>query len=251
MSLRYNPHSIEKKTKDWPFAQGESELKKDIARRQTEIFKGNIRLIPDIYSTELMLAPETVKEYGIDACRIATVVAQGQNISTELLESAFKWLNNFFSCFAQKSDNFSAIPWLESALQAQDHLVRRSGVHPALAAIRKAFKCSRPGSNVDDTSRSLVLSVVYPFVPITAGYLNNYPTNLFRSIKSLLECFPDLKAVRFSMQDGGWHWKVFNRKSYEQAPLECLRQVKWVRLATEKKKLKLCENEEGTKICFV
>lgn len=219
--------------------------------RQTQIYQGDIELMPDFSDVKLAADPELINEYGIDACRMATVAAMGQGLTIELLESAYKWLSNFYGSFLTESNNFSTAIWLETALQTHDHIYRRSNTHAGLALIRKAFKHSKPGSNLCQNSRDLVLSCVYPFIPVIAGFLHDYPANLFRSIKSLLQCFPEFKPVRFAMQAGGWHWKVFDRTSYEHDPINCLQQIKWVKLATGHSRIKLCETDEGTKICFV
>lgn len=252
MSARYNPHSFQKQARKWPVSVSIKDFISDLEIRTRQIWNETALEKLDSFSCELPIEREFAEEYGVDCCRLAHLEAQNLPTSQTFLDSAFKWLAKLFSqLHAPPSKTFSAKIWFEMALQAKDHILDRKMPHAGLACIKRAVKLSPPNSELADKELSLVRKCIYPFAPILAQSMENEQRDFLpENLKDLFSCFPELVMIRYSIEKGGWHWGVFQKKQFSSSPIETLLSVKWVNFAAQGKKLSLKNTSEGQLICF-
>ncbi|MDN5278196.1 MAG: hypothetical protein PWR01_2161 [Clostridiales bacterium] len=253
MTARYNPHSLQKQARKWPVSFSNDEFAEDLRFRIRQL-NGNDLPQPIGFSCDsLPVSTDLIDEYGCDCARIAYLEAQNQNVSTVLLESAFKWLAKLFDNFSRPGcQKFRSDIWFEMILQAGDHILQRNHFHNGLACIRKAAKISPPSADLDEKQKKLVFSCLYPFIPIFAQALaeNHLGSARIFNLAKLFDCFPELIKVRYSIENGGGHWAVFSRKKFNNSPLQSLLEIKWVGLACSGKSPGLQETDEGFVICM-
>lgn len=205
------------------------------------------------FSCQSPFAPELRHEYGVDACRVASISsATSQNSSDpHLLEPAFKWLAKLQNLFRTGTSHFSAIPWLEAGIQAHDHILLRDNPRAALTTLRHAVKVSPPSADNTISEKALILACLAPFAPVLA----THEASLFKiellSMPEIIKSFDRHICIRFSLGDGGWNQKVFDRARFQQNPLEELKKLKQVKIAIGKRSAQLRETEGGLKICFL
>ncbi len=192
-----------------------------------------------------------VEEYGIDSARVALICAQGRVSPVSLLESSFKWLARLDQLLNNsESSSFSAMPWLEAALQSYDHVVGRSSHYCGFAQIRRAMRSAPPGKNLNQLQRNLVISSVYPYCPLWARFNLADESAVPMAMPVIVESFSEFACVRFSLPAGGWHWKVFAADKFAADPIGELLKLKWVKKAAGNKALSLTTHENGAKVCF-
>jgi hypothetical protein len=250
LNLRYNPHSMEKQAIAWPVLFSRPVLAEDIIARTGQIWGEQAAGWLDPIATTIAVSGELRAEYGIDACRLAIIKSGKNQVGINLLESAFKWLNNFHASWQQENPDFSPTAWLEAVLECRDHILDRNNPHAGLATIQKAFKQARPGKNLTPADKCLIWCAIYPFAPVIAATALNLATTWPVSMQQQLQEFNQLICVRFALERGGWHWRVFDRNAYMEQPWNQLRTVKWVRQATKDHCVRLEQTPEGVRICF-
>lgn len=252
MNSRYNPHSLQKQARKWPVSLSIKDLSADLEFRTRQIWDETTQAQLDPFACDFKIDQEFVDEYGIDCCRIATIEAQNLSINQVFLESSFKWLAKISDHLNDsKPGTFSAKVWFEKALQAKDHILTRDKQHAGLACIKSAAKISPPHSHLSDNELELVYGCLYPFAPvISQAFWSRSENPQIPSMKKLLLKFPELVAIRYSLEKGGWHWGVFARDKFSSSPIETILAVKWVKIATAGKKLEIKNTSEGHLICF-
>jgi hypothetical protein len=245
---------MQKQAGKWPVSFYSNHLDADIKARIQQIWQADLKLFYDPFAIELAIDDDIKAEYGLDCCRLAQIEAQGANISISLLEAAYKWLNKLSKQLneASKPDNFDAAIWFEAILQAKDHILKRDKLHSGLACIKKALKTMPVSNGLEAKDLQLVLSCLYPFIPVTGGY---YLQKLFSSylpatVSSIFAYYPDLIMIHYCIGNGGWHWTVLNKDQFETSPLKSLKRIKPVRLATKNKNACLKKVSQGYLICL-
>lgn len=256
LTLRYNPQSIEKQVRKWPVLFSEEVLHNDLVFRVKQIIGETADGWISPFTTKYSFDEDFIAEYGIDACRLATISSSNNPALAEsLLESSFKWLARVYSSFSQNTTaEFNPVPWLEALLQLQDHIIKRNADNQALALVKKAFKEAPPSKQTATRNLQLVASVLSPFAPILASKLlcNEQIVNRRETIsqQQLLALFPEYIYIKVALEKGGWHWQVFSRKIYEDNPMIELSKIKWINSAINGKNTKLVNTDGGLRICF-
>ncbi|MGM0601144.1 MAG: hypothetical protein ACQETH_15145 [Candidatus Rifleibacteriota bacterium] len=252
--MQFNPQSIQKQARKWPVSFYSRNFVDDLKSRIQQIWQPNIELFNDPFQIELAVNGDLIGEYGIDCCRLAQIEAQNSDISISLLESAYKWLNKFTQQLYKqnKEKSFKPAVWLEAALEAKDHLLNRNKPHSGLATIKNAFKTTPICNGMSSKDLQLVLSCLYPFIPITVGYYNKtfFSNFMPQTILSIFDYYPDLIMIHYCIGNGGWHWTVLKKKQFEAAPMESLKTIKQVKLATKNKNACLKKVSQGYLICL-
>lgn len=249
---RYNPQSIEKQARKWPVFTCEADIYADL-RRRIEGVSGLCAYdwnFPEI-KTEFF-EKDIVDEYGIDACRLAVIRACGnKNTCIEYLDSSYNWLSRFYEAFVvESSGQFDEKPWLNAIFQAYDHAVLRKKTNLAFALICKAFKDCSPNKALTKNNLELVLSAVYPFLPILSRFLVEKFGVKLRTVNEIFEKSEKFVGVRFRIGEGGWHREIFDKVRYEEAPLAELLKIKWVNTAANNRQASLISVEGGKQIVF-
>ncbi len=191
-------------------------------------------------------------EYGIDACRIARI-SPGSSSDEKaglLLEPSFKWLARLHQQVEMAGKDFVPDPWLEAAIQSRDHILNRENASAALATVRHAAKVSPPHAGLNANAFALVFACLYPFAPILAMYGAQQTKARIENLPALIGSFENHVCIRFALENGGWHQKVFDRKKFAANPLSELRNVKWIEKALGDRCATIAETEEGLKICI-
>ena len=249
MTFRYNPQSFEKQVRKWPVLFSETNLRKDIVERLEQLLGISSKGWCDPFSVELPFDQDIIYEYGIDACRLATINSNFKKDSESFLEPAFKWIAKFYDTYSKKGNaSFTPIPWLEALIQMQDHIITRKSERLALALVMKAFKISPPNIDISEREKALVLACITPFMPILSAYFSNNIEK--KSINEIITSFKEYTCVKIALEKGGWHWHVFQRAIFENNPLSELSKIKWIKKATINKKTILKNEDGGIKICF-
>ncbi|MDD3001240.1 MAG: hypothetical protein PHF29_05760 [Candidatus Riflebacteria bacterium] len=253
---RYNPQSIEKQAKKWPVFTYEEDIYADMRRR----LEGGIGLraydwiFPEV-KTEYF-DKEIIDEYGIDACRLSVISTCGnkntdKNDYLKHLDSTYNWLSRFYEAFTiESSRQFDEKPWLNAIFQAYDHAVLRKKPNLAFALICKAFKDCPPNKALTKNNLELVLSAVYPFLPILSRFLVEKFVVKLGTVNEIFEKSEKFVGVRFRIGEGGWHREIFDKVRYEEAPLVELLRIKWVNAAANKRQATLTSVEGGKQIVF-
>ncbi len=246
--IRYNPHSIRKQAAKWPVLFYKSSIEQDISFRTLQLWEK---------AEQGWLEPvcnhpknSDFDEYGPDAVRIAQIASSRIDKTENLLESSFKWLAGYFVSFQSPTNTFSSAIWLEAAYQIHDFILLRQNIRTALTTLKKAYKISRPGSNISNEEKNLVISCLYPFAPYLTGYLAGIPERFPVSIPALSRAFSDLAPVKIGFEHGGLAWHVFRRIELEENLKPVLRKIKWVRSATADRDFELKYEPEGIRICL-
>jgi hypothetical protein len=251
LTFRYNPQSLEKQVRKWPVFFSENNLHLDIEKRLGQLSGANPTGWYDPYSVELPFEKDLIYEYGMDACRFAVINSGYKKQAESFLEPSFKWIAKFheISCHRNKTDSFNPIPWLEAIIQMQDHIITRKADRLALALVMKAFKESPLSCQLTESDELLIASCLFPFIPIYAA--NYFPKILeINSIKKIIESFTEYSCVKIALEKGGWHWHVFTRKSFENAPIDELSKIRWIKKAIIGKNINLKNEAGGIRICF-
>lgn len=251
MTARYNPHRIEKQARKWPVLFSPENLESDLKQRISGLWNKVSHVWSDPFSCTYSVEKSLQSEYGTDAARLAQISAQGRISASLLLESSFKWLAklDYLINMADQSA-FNPIPWLEAALQMHDQIILRDNCYAGLALLRKALRSSPPGKNLAMRHRQLVLTAIYPYCPLWATFNAAPEFSLPLSLPAVTAAYEELACIRFSLPKGGWHWKVFERQTFDASPVKELCQVKWVAKAVYGKKVRVEHREEGLKLCF-
>ncbi|PKL43222.1 MAG: hypothetical protein CVV41_10915 [Candidatus Riflebacteria bacterium HGW-Riflebacteria-1] len=251
MTIRYNPHRIEKQARKWPVSLYREKLEDDIKLRINMLWKTSEHAWIDPFACRYSVRNELQSEYGTDAVRFAQISAQQANCAEALLESSFKWLARLdYLMNTSEQAAFDPIPWLETALQTYDHATTRNNCYAGLALLRKALRLAQPGKNLEPRQRDLVISVVYPYAPLWAIFNLSSEFLFPKAVPDIVRSFSELVCVKFSLPEGGWHWRVFARENYEADPLAELLKIKWVKKAADGKIVRLESHENRLKICF-
>lgn len=254
LSLKYNPHMIQKQAKKWPVSVCKAlSLQEDIISRNAAIWGDSLKTLPDPFAIKPNLAHDLVSEYGVDACRMALIAANSQTVSPSHLESAYKWLAKFYqsaiNCGPKK---FNITTWLETLYQGRDHLQKRKDPYSAMSLVRKSLKLAKINATDSPEELQLALLSLYPFAPVLSYYLADAHNLLpLTSVKALALHFTDLVAVRFRIKNSGWHWKIFNRQSFVADPIAEFKTVKLVALAAQNRHIDVSMLEEGYEICLI
>jgi len=252
LTIRYNPHRIEKQARKWPVSFSAYSLEEDIRLRFSMLWSDHAMGWADPFAVKPAIDENLLYEYGFDCARIAGICAQNRVSAASLLESSFKWLSrlDWFLNNSEKSA-FATEPWLEAALQGHDQVIYRHRPYCAFALVRKALRLAPPDKNLDPLQKNLVISAVYPFCPLWARFNLLDETGIPAALPAIVEDFQEFACVRFSLPAGGWHWQVFERKSFSTSPQTELLKLKWVKKAAGNRSLRLEQAKEGLKICFV
>lgn len=247
---RYNPHQIQKQAAKWPVLFFNSSLAEDITFRTRQLWnKAPPGWVEPASNDITAISADLAQEYGIDAVRLAIVSAQNQN-AEPLLESSFKWLAGIFASFSSITNSFSEDTWLETAYQMHDHIINRHNFHAGLAALKKAHKNSRPGSNISPASKNLVLSCLSAFAPYLAGYLAGMPEQAPLSFIELTRYFDKFTVVRLGFERGGWSWHVFKKHEFAIDAASQIQKIRWVRASIGARSFELKQEGEGIRICL-
>lgn len=252
MTLRYNPHSIEKQARKWPVFINAESLEEDLSLRTRQIYETGEIEFNKVTEVSFPFDQNLVCEYGHDCSRIAFFSTQQNQLYIDFLENSFKWLSKIFNRLNLKRDQpFNYAKWLELSLQSCDHILKRQKHYTGLNCIKKAVKIAPLSKNLRNKELLLVCSALYPFAPYFSQWIaqkNNLENIL--SLKKIVELFPELKVTRFSFNNGGKHWAVFSRKSFEKSPMNCFFSIKWVKHACRSLEPKLKFGKEEIKICL-
>lgn len=201
---------------------------------------------------DCQISDDLIAEYGTDATRLAKICAQGNVTAASLLESSFKWLAKLETMMNLPADKpFNEVPWLEAALQGHDHVINHNNHYSGFALVRRALRLAPPTKCLSSVERTLVISTIYPYCPLWAVFNLAPDFRLPAAIPDIASEFDKLICIRFSLPAGGWHWKVFNRFSFQADPVAELCNVIWVKKASSGKKIKLESSSEGTRVCFI
>jgi len=251
LTLRYNPHSIEKQARKWPVLLCQTELYADVHFRIEQIWGEKPSGWLDAFACRSAIAGDLSAEFGVDACRIASVSADNTPAAAEkLLEPSFKWLAKIFGQFTGSSSDFSPVPWLEAAFIGRDLALQQKKYRTALTLVRKAARLSPPGNSLSSAEHALVTACLYPFAPLLATHLAAQKQSGIADLPTLADHFPELVCVRFALENGGWHQKVFDRASFANDPLQQLMQVKLVRKAVGSRSARISSSKQGLRICL-
>lgn len=252
MTFRYNPQSIEKQVRKWPVLFSEKDLHKDLCKRVSQLLGKSDTSITELISPfqcELPFDEEMVCEYGIDACRLAAI-SSGKQSKESLLESSFKWLAKLHNSFEiQATKEFNPIPWLEAAIQLEDHIIKRNCDHLALALVMKAFKDSAPNNELSESERLLVAAAIQPFAPIYSSAKILLPERMI-TLPEILDIFKDYLCIKVALERGGWHWQVFSKSAFESNSQKELIKIKWIQKAVKNQNITIKEEDGGIRVCF-
>lgn len=250
MSERYNPHSMQKQARKWPVSLSIEALPKDINARFEQSRSGDFTQAINPMPVPAGVSPEIADEYGVDCCRLAVIVAQGQQVELKFFDSTFKWLSRLYAdLHSRPTGAFVPALWLEMFLQGKDMACSRNNIHAALARLRLATKLSRLNSDLPDLFINLAAICLYPFAPVfSLSLLAELPQK--KNMQTIIAELDDLQPIRFCLENGGWHWGVFQRRAFAINPLQSLLQRKWVSKACQGQKTKLKETDEGLIICL-
>jgi len=252
LTARYNPHRIEKQARKWPVSFSPDCIETDLKFRINGLWNKANQAWSDPFSCNYLIDKDLQSEYGVDATRIAQISAQNRVSANSLLESAFKWLARLdYLINIVDQDTFNPIPWLEAALQMHDHVTLRDDYYAGLALLRKALRLAPPGKNLSMHHRQIVMAATYPYCPLWTTFNLSMEFSLPTALPVIIATYEKLACVRFSLPKSGWHWKVFERKSFDRNPVAEICQIKWVKKAVQNKVVRIEENENGLKLCFV
>jgi hypothetical protein len=249
LTFRYNPQSIEKQVRKWPVFFSVKDIHQDIVYRLNQIMGKQTQDWLNPFSIELPFEKEIIYEYGVDACRIATINSDKTNFLS-LLESSYKWISKVHDSFYSQSKlSFNPIPWLSALTQMFDHITTRNSDRIALALVMKAFKLSPPNNAITEKEKMLIASCLFPFIPIyTASEIIKHSE--LPKIDNLLKDFNEYYCVKIALERGGWHWQVFSRNQFENDPVSELNKVKWINKAIKNKNVTMKKENGGILICF-
>ncbi|MDD3145990.1 MAG: hypothetical protein PHD82_01700 [Candidatus Riflebacteria bacterium] len=252
MTARYNPHSIEKQARQWPALFCQQFLNDDIRLRVEQLWSAHPAGWASPFSCLTPFEPDLQKEYGLDACRIALVSDETRNEggNPQLLEPAFKWLAKLHKNLRGGDCQFSAIPWLEAAIQGRDHILQRNDARSALATLRHAVRVSPPSAGLTRNESALVFACLMPFAPLFAANEAGLAGIQALNFSEIINSFGQYICVRFSLGNGGWNQKVFDRAAFQQNPLDVLKELKQVKRSLGKHPVRLLSTGEGLRICF-
>lgn len=247
---RYNPQSIEKQARKWPALLSKQSIAFDLEVRLKQI-KGIEKLDwfwpvieEDIFDTEYIC------EYGNDACRLAFLSSDNNTKPISLLDSAYKNISKVYNLFiSNKSSSFDSKYWLKAVVQAYDHAVLRKKPALAVALINSALNNAKPSENMSSSEKSLVLSTLYPFMPILSFYLSKLFKIELQPVNKLISQTKYTEVV-FKISGGGWHREIFDKENFNSNPKKALYSLKWVKKAVGKSNIKLCEINGGIEIVF-
>lgn len=241
---------MQKQARKWPVSLSIDAFAQDMTARFEQSWYGDFTLAINPMLVPAGVNPETAEEYGVDCCRLAVIVAQGQPVELKFFDSTFKWLSRLYADFhSQATKSFVPALWLEMFLQGKDMACTRNNLHAALARLRLAAKLSRLSSDLPDLFINLTAICLYPFAPVfSLSLLAELPQK--RNMQTIISELDDLQPVRFCLENGGWHWGVFQRRSFAADPMQNLLQRKWVSKACQGQKPKLKETNEGLIICL-
>lgn len=252
MTFRYNPQSIEKQVRKWPVLFSEKELDSDLILRLNQL----LGLAPtgwiNPFSVSLPIEDDLICEYGIDACRLASINQNKQYEIESLLEPSYKWISKLYdSIYKNKSEYlFNPVPWLEAVIQLKDQILGRNFPRQALSLVMKAFKEAPPSPSLQLREKELIYLCLSPFIPIFSASLIEKDNLVLPTINEIVSSFSEYFCVKIALEKGGWHWQVFSRKIYEANPISELSKIKWIGKAIKGKQISLKEEDGGIRICF-
>jgi len=248
---RYNPHNIEKQAAKWPVLFFRHNLFDDTAFRTMQLWnRAPQGWSEPVNDSDGIIRRDLAEEYGIDAIRMAMIAADKPQDIESLLESSFKWLANLFMALQSHSSSFSESVWLETAYQMHDHILCRANMRAGMAALKKACKNARPGSNIPHAAKNLVISCLYAFAPCLAGHLAGMPANFPLSFDKLSSSFNELVAVKLGFERGGWSWHVFDKNEFVSDAKAQIIGLRWVNASAKGRNFELKNEQEGIRICL-
>ena len=118
-----------------------------------------------------------------------------------------------------------------------------------LSFVMKALKEAPPNACLENREKELIYACLFPFTPIYV-LSNLVDSNDIIKINKILESYNEYICVKIALENGGWHWGVFNRNEYKDNPIKELNKIKWIKKATENKKIILKDVDGGIRICF-
>lgn len=251
LTSRYNPHGMEKQARLWPVCFSETKLDLDIAYRVKQLWQSEKAGWADAFACSTKVERTLADEYGVDASRLAEITAGETETCTDFLESCFKWLGYMHSSMNKETLSFDALPWLEAATKSYGYIITANKPYAALALIRKASRMAPPANNISNREKALVLSTIYPLVPVMAGFYTGMPLRFFEPLPELISSFSEFISVSFALENGNWHRRFFLKEAFTQNPLQQLRQVKWVTKAIGNRNARIEQQEKGYRICFL
>jgi len=202
---------------------------------------------------EISSNAEILEEYGIDAVRIADITSAWATPENSILESSLRWLaavHDHAMGLRSTEKKWDAAPWLQAAFSAKDHILIRGKIYPALASIRKAWKNAPLTLETPISGLILGFSLLFPFAPILSKWMldriSSWPPP---AIEALSQHFPPQKAVRISIEKGGWIWEVFDSNLFEKNPKESIFTLRWVQRIVKNHDWTIRHSKEGWQIC--
>ncbi len=202
------------------------------------------------FSCQIAFDAGLQSEYGIDACRVASIIKSSEAGESEL-EPSFKWLARLYHQLGSPRRSFTATAWLETAIQTRDHVIGRNNPAAALAQLKHAVKVSPPGLQLGMLEKALVTACLYPFAPLLAMHFAGHNDFSWQNLPATIAGFTDFVCVRFAIEQGGWNQKVFDRRRFGENPIGELKSLRQVRKALGNRPAKLVHSEGGLRICFL
>ncbi len=247
---RYNPQSIEKQACKWSALQTKYSLFSDLEYRLKQI-RGQEKITwffpancDDVFDSDY------IAEYGIDVCRMAILTSDRHTSPLTLLDSCYNRISKIYDMFMRNSsESFDSKYWLSALSQSYDHSILRNKTSQAIALINTAIKKSRPAINLSQYNKSLILSVLYPFIPILSVYLaNSFDVNLLQLPQLFLQS--NYTEVVFKMRGGGWHREVFSKNEFTNNPKQEFLKLKWIKKAVGSSNLLIEQVNGGLELAF-
>jgi hypothetical protein len=248
---RYNPQSIEKHILCEFKGYAEPSLMADYKARTNALLEGLADPFPSPKIAIDGISNDILREYGIDACRLAKLSAPALPVPYSLLDSAYNWISKLYDSFNHgQSREFCIKPWLSALLQLPDHIIKRSKPRSAFALIQRAFNESRPTMALSGQEKLCVIACISPFTPILAEYLLKTHGLQKMSIHNIINSFEQYISISLQVGNGGWHREIVDKGQFAKNPLPELLKIKWVSRAVKNKAISVHDFAGGKQIVF-
>ena len=256
MIARYNPHKLQKQLKQYEKSDIALPLPLDISLREKTIWAENefICLSP-VHNQDILISADIYSEYGHDVCRLASITHKNKTQTNELiLESCHRWVSKLYKLLLTTSKQiFDPKVWIKSIYIAKDY-IEIGNPALALTALRKAVKLSPPSYNMLLNERLLVLLAMYPFIPVLSGFfLNEIPAAQINSysLENIIRShFNDLLPIRFIINKSGWHWHVFDAKSFNNNAHREFMNIAWLAKVLQNSNFDIVQESKGYRLCL-